>query len=192
MFSKFYVRKLCPLWDIVEICGRTRQATDENIIRRMCFACWITKATNIHSECVILIFFMPQKWFREGFQISHLYVHDLSCCFYKSLSQKKKGKKKEKFLPFTSMTLKWTFCLGCFHQNPVHAFPLPHTCHSYWFDHPNNIWREAKIMKFLTMQYPPLPCYLVPLRLKCLSQHTIVRHRQPVFPNVRDQVSHPY
>ena len=45
----------------MEICGRTRQATDENIIRRMCFACWITKATNIHSECVILIFFYAAK-----------------------------------------------------------------------------------------------------------------------------------
>jgi hypothetical protein len=31
-------------------CG-ARQATDENIIRRMRFACWITKATDTHSIC---------------------------------------------------------------------------------------------------------------------------------------------
>ena len=29
------------------------QATDENIIWRMRFACWITKATDTHSEHVI-------------------------------------------------------------------------------------------------------------------------------------------
>ena len=35
--------------------GRATQATDDNIIRRMHFACSITKATDTHSECVILI-----------------------------------------------------------------------------------------------------------------------------------------
>ena len=35
----------------------TGQATDGNIIRRMRIACWITKATNTHSEYVILIVF---------------------------------------------------------------------------------------------------------------------------------------
>jgi hypothetical protein len=34
--------------------GTARQATDGNIIRRMRFACWITKATDTHSEYVIL------------------------------------------------------------------------------------------------------------------------------------------
>ena len=29
------------------------QATDDNIIRRMRIACWITKATDTHSEYVI-------------------------------------------------------------------------------------------------------------------------------------------
>jgi hypothetical protein len=28
---------------------RARQATDESVIRRMRFACWITKATDTHS-----------------------------------------------------------------------------------------------------------------------------------------------
>jgi hypothetical protein len=37
--------------------GRTRQATDENIIWRMLFACRITKATDTHSEYGILIAF---------------------------------------------------------------------------------------------------------------------------------------
>ena len=36
--------------------GRAGQATDDNIIRRMRFAGWITEATDTHSECVILLF----------------------------------------------------------------------------------------------------------------------------------------
>jgi hypothetical protein len=41
-----------------------RQVTDD-ITRRMRIACKITKATATHSECVILIDFSRQKWFRE-------------------------------------------------------------------------------------------------------------------------------
>jgi hypothetical protein len=44
----------------VEKYGRAGQATDDSIIWRMCFACWITKATDTHSEYVILIAFMWQ------------------------------------------------------------------------------------------------------------------------------------
>ena len=45
--------------------GRARQATDDNIIRRMRFACWITKATDTHSQYIILIAFPRQQWLRE-------------------------------------------------------------------------------------------------------------------------------
>jgi hypothetical protein len=37
--------------------GRTRQATEDNIKWFMRFACWITMATDTHSECVVLIAF---------------------------------------------------------------------------------------------------------------------------------------
>jgi len=42
--------------------GRSSQATDDNTIRRMRFACWITKATDTHSEYVVLIPFPRQQW----------------------------------------------------------------------------------------------------------------------------------
>jgi hypothetical protein len=45
--------------------GTARQATDDNIIRRMRFACWIPKATDTHSEYVMLIAFPRQQWLRE-------------------------------------------------------------------------------------------------------------------------------
>ena len=38
----------------------TGQATDDNVIWRMRIAWWITKSTNIHSECVILVA-LPQQ-----------------------------------------------------------------------------------------------------------------------------------
>jgi hypothetical protein len=49
----------------VEKYGTARQATDDNIIRRMCVACWITKATYTHSEYIIVIAFPRQQWLRE-------------------------------------------------------------------------------------------------------------------------------
>ena len=55
---------------------RAEQAADDSIIRRMRIGWWITKATNIHSEYVILIAF-PQ-WFRERGPMLHSYVHCLS------------------------------------------------------------------------------------------------------------------
>ena len=47
----------------VEKYVRTKQATDVNVTRR--FMCWITKATDAHSEYVILIAFPRQQWLRE-------------------------------------------------------------------------------------------------------------------------------
>jgi hypothetical protein len=51
------------------------------VIRHMCFACWITKATDTHSEYVILIAFIPQQWLSERAPMLLPYVHCLSCSF---------------------------------------------------------------------------------------------------------------
>jgi hypothetical protein len=49
----------------VEKCGKAGQVTNANITRRMRFALCITKATDTHSEYVILIVFPRQQWLRE-------------------------------------------------------------------------------------------------------------------------------
>ena len=49
--------------------GTAVQATDDNIIRCMRFACWITKATDTHSEYVILLTFPQQQWLHERFSM---------------------------------------------------------------------------------------------------------------------------
>jgi len=45
--------------------GRAGQDTDDIIIRRMRTAFWIPKATNTHSQYLILIVFTCQQRFRK-------------------------------------------------------------------------------------------------------------------------------
>jgi len=44
-------------------------------IWRKCFACWICKATNTHSQYVLRIAFPSQQWLRERISMSR-YTHD--------------------------------------------------------------------------------------------------------------------
>jgi hypothetical protein len=62
MFNNSPPRKPSRLSDNVEKYGTARQATVDKVRRRMRFACWITKATDTHSEYVILIAFPRQQW----------------------------------------------------------------------------------------------------------------------------------
>jgi len=57
MFNNFF-SKITPFTDNVENYGRARQVTDNNTIRCTRLACWITKATDTHSEYVILTAFI--------------------------------------------------------------------------------------------------------------------------------------
>jgi hypothetical protein len=45
--------------------GTAGQATDDNIIWNISFACWITTATDTNSEYVILNAFPRQLWLQE-------------------------------------------------------------------------------------------------------------------------------
>ena len=63
MFSNIFP-KIVP-WDNVEKYCTAQRATDANIMRRMRFACRITKLTDTHSEYVMLIAFPLQQWLHE-------------------------------------------------------------------------------------------------------------------------------
>jgi hypothetical protein len=64
------------LWEKVEKYGRAERATHDNIIRRMRFACWKTKAADTHSECVILAAFPQQKMVtRTRLDVTFIFVH---------------------------------------------------------------------------------------------------------------------
>jgi hypothetical protein len=56
MFNNF-VPKIVQFMKECGKYGRIRHTTYDNIIRRMRFACWITKATDTDSEYVTLIVF---------------------------------------------------------------------------------------------------------------------------------------
>jgi hypothetical protein len=61
----------------VEKDSGARQATDDNIIRRMRIAYCITKATDTRSQYVILIAFPRQQWLRE--RASMLFYTYIAC-----------------------------------------------------------------------------------------------------------------
>ena len=75
--SRNLCRKSFRLWDDVEKFGTARQTTDDNIIRRTRFACRITKATDTHSEYLILPAFTSTMVTRTRLSVT-LYVHCLS------------------------------------------------------------------------------------------------------------------
>ena len=90
-------------------------------------------------------------------------------------------------LSSTPGSSKWSLSLRFPHQNPAYTPFLHHTrympCpyHSSLFDHPKCIRWGVQITKLLIMQFPPLPCYLAPLRPKNSPQHPMHKHPQPTF-----------
>jgi hypothetical protein len=75
--TTLFIRKSCCLWDNVYLHGTTTQVTDDNLIWRMLFAWWRTKAIDIESEYIILITFPWQQWLCK--LVLRLYPHCLSC-----------------------------------------------------------------------------------------------------------------
>jgi hypothetical protein len=65
VFICFHPPKSCRLWDNVEVYCTFGQAADAVIIRHMCFACWLTKVTDAHTEYVVLLTFPRQQWWLE-------------------------------------------------------------------------------------------------------------------------------
>jgi hypothetical protein len=68
MLNNFFPNS-CLLWDNVDKYNRTRQAIEDNKIKRMRFLCWIIKTTNTLSEYVMLIAFPWQYCLLESTSI---------------------------------------------------------------------------------------------------------------------------
>jgi hypothetical protein len=62
MLFIYIFRKSRHLLGNMEKYGTARQATDDNITRRIRFACWISKAIDTKSEYVIFNDFPLQQW----------------------------------------------------------------------------------------------------------------------------------
>jgi hypothetical protein len=63
----------------VEKYSRAGEATDDHVLWRMRMACLINKATNGHSECVIIIPLPHQTWLQE--HVSMLSYTYIACLF---------------------------------------------------------------------------------------------------------------
>jgi hypothetical protein len=69
MFKKLFSENLAVyeiMWKNIVQPGRPKMT-----IWRMRIACWIPKATNTHSEYVILITFPPSQWLQERASMLH-------------------------------------------------------------------------------------------------------------------------
>jgi hypothetical protein len=62
------------MWKITVVPDRPQMT-----IWHMRIACWIPKATNTHSQYVILIAFQLQQWLHERASTLRLYVHFMAC-----------------------------------------------------------------------------------------------------------------
>jgi hypothetical protein len=75
--NNFSLPKILPF---MRYCGKNmvtpRQATDDNIIRHMWFASWLTKITDPHSEYVILIAFPWQQSLCKHVSVLHYTYFD--------------------------------------------------------------------------------------------------------------------
>jgi len=58
--------------------GTAGQATDDNIIRLMSFACWTTKFTDTYPEYVMYIAFPQQQWLHLRTSILRVHLHSPS------------------------------------------------------------------------------------------------------------------
>ena len=77
LYIYIFFRKPCCLWDNVQKYCTAAQATDDNMGRAR-VACWITKATNTHSEYVTRVAFSSATTVARMSLDVMLYVHYLS------------------------------------------------------------------------------------------------------------------
>jgi len=86
MFNNF-LSENCTVYEIMwkKYC-RDGHATDDNIILRMLFAGCIPKATDTHSQYVILIVLPLRQWLHKRVSVL-MYVHCLSCTHLSSVPQ---------------------------------------------------------------------------------------------------------
>jgi hypothetical protein len=146
----------CHWWHNVEEYGTNVCATNDNIIRRLNFACWITNATHTqththtytHIEYVLLIAFPRQQWLHELSSMLRLFVHCLLClcCMYRlqlpsrykatRLNQDVREAPTSNYVKGCHMHIYRNFDTLCFARQCVYAFyatvTLNNTLCSMW------------------------------------------------------------
>ena len=99
----------------------------------------------------------------------HAPSHFLSIHFNIILPSRPRYSKRSLSLRFPHWKLARTYRIS-------HMCYMPSQPFSSWIGHPNNNWWTVQLIKPFLMQPSPFPRYLVPLRLKYLSQHPTLEH----------------
>ena len=115
------------------IYGRAREATDENIIGRMRFVCWITKARDTLPESVIIIAIPREQLLRER---ASLLRHTYTACLVILSSHPR--------LCSFQITYKTLVCI-LFLSYVAYPTTLV-SCSLSWYYNKPNIWRGMKSM----------------------------------------------
>jgi hypothetical protein len=77
MFNDFFLKTMSFMRYVEKYCS-AEDVTDQNKLRCMHFACWVTQATNTLLDYVIIIDFPRQQRLCEGALIIRLYINCLS------------------------------------------------------------------------------------------------------------------
>jgi hypothetical protein len=80
MLNSFF-RKSCHLRDNALKYGTAEQATDNDIVRRMRFVCWINNAIDMHPEYVTITVFFPRL---QGRNVK-VYTYNICLGFFKTM-----------------------------------------------------------------------------------------------------------
>ena len=113
LYSVNISRKSYRLRFDVEKYGRAGQAKDGNIIRRMRITRWITKATNTHSELIILSAFPRQQCLHEGTPMPRLHRSTVPVLSLNNLRLERDCFKTVPKTYFLSYLGVFTFCACC-------------------------------------------------------------------------------
>ena len=111
--------------------------------------CCISKATDVHSEYVIVISFPPQQWLNE--HTSVLRYTYISCVFLNFIAG---------FV--SALHILWLQIST--HLFPLHAFYLFCWINYLMFNDPNNTWRRVQIARLLITHFSASVSHIVPLK----------------------------
>jgi hypothetical protein len=90
-------------------------------------------------------------------------------------------------LTFMVKSSKWSLSVRLSYQNFAGIFspPMYNVCPVYltflWFGCSNNVWVMSTDHHSNNLQFLPVPCDLIPVRPRYLSQRHVLGHLQPVF-----------
>jgi len=131
----------------------------------MRFAFWIPKATDTHSECLILIVFLQQQWlYARASVLRYMYIAclvifalHLQLYFSNGLFSSRLW--TENFYAFL-IIFTWPCCLPCTYRVPL-------------VGHTHNVWWKVRIVKLLIMQFSPPFNYTPSVKSKCSPASTV-------------------